>query len=92
MAKNGYCIFVDTVCTGMTPVWRDEDGEWVVYETKAEAQAQILDDFLERLRQYLDGEREFDDAMEVEDIICKVERLSDGSVVDEFGRVFSPDC
>lgn len=87
-SRSGYCIFVDCVCGGMTPVWRDEAGKWVVYETKAEAQAEILDDFLERQRQFFDGEREFEDAMEIEDIICKVTRLSDGSVVDEWGRVF----
>jgi hypothetical protein len=72
----------------MTPVLRDEAGKWVVFETKAEAQAEILDDFLERQRQFFNGEREFEDAMEIEDIICKVTRLPDGSVVDEWGRVF----
>lgn len=87
-AKSGYCIFVDCVCGGMTPVWRDEAGKWVVYETKAEAQAEILDDFLEKQRQFIEGERDFEDAMTIEDIICKVTQLPDGSVVDEWGRVF----
>ncbi len=88
MVTQGYCIFIDTVCGGMTPVWRDEAGKWVVYATKAEAEAEILDDFLERQRQCLAGERDFEDAMEIEEVICKVTRLPDGSVVDEWGRVF----
>lgn len=33
-SRSGYCIFVDTLCGGMTPVWRDEAGNWVVYETE----------------------------------------------------------
>lgn len=88
MAKRAYCIFIDTLCEGMVPVWRDEAGKWVVYETKAEAQAEILDEFLEKQRQFFSGERDFEDAMEIEDVICEVSQLPDGSVVDEWGRVF----
>jgi hypothetical protein len=90
MASHGYCIFIDTICEDMIPVWRDEAGKWIVYETKAEAQAEILDDFLESQRQCLAGERDFEDAMEIEEVICEVTRLPDGSVVDEWGRVFRP--
>lgn len=85
----GYCIFVDTLCTGVVPAWRDESGKWIVYNTKAEAQAEILDAFLEKQRQFFSGERDFDDAMEIEDVIHKVTQLPDGSVIDESGRVFS---
>lgn len=92
MAKRGYCIFIDTICGGMVPVERDENDKWVVYDTKAEAQAEVFDDFLEKQRQFFAGEREFDEAMEIEDVICKVEQLPDGSVVDEFGKVFSTNC
>lgn len=87
-SRNGYCIFVDCVCGGMTPAWRDEAGKWVVYETEAQAAAEIEDDEREMLRQYLSGERDLDHGIESEDIICKVTQLPDGSVVDEWGRVF----
>lgn len=60
----------------------------MVYETKTEAPAEILDDFLEKQRQFFEGERDFEDAMTIEDMICKVTQLPDGSVVDEWGRVF----
>lgn len=72
-------------CGGMTPVWRDEAGKCVVYATKAEAEAVILEDFLEKQRQFFKGERAFQDAMTIEDIICKVTQLPDGSVVDAWG-------
>lgn len=88
MAQQGYCIFVDTLCEGMTPVWRDEQGKWVVYETEAQAAEEIEDDEREMLRQYLAGERDLEHGIESEDVICKVTLLEGGSVVDEWGRVF----
>ncbi len=72
----------------MTPVWRDETGKWIVYETEAEALAEVMDLYNDRLRQYLDGERDFEDAAEIEDIVCEVTQLPDGSIVDESGQVF----
>jgi hypothetical protein len=89
MAQSGYCIFVDTLCGGMTPVWRDEQGKWIVYKTEAEAIEEVMDLINERFRQYLDGERELEDVAADEDIICKVTQLPDGSVVDEWGQVFA---
>ena len=65
-----------------------EYGNWVVYHTKAEALAEIMDDFMENQRQFFAGERFFEDAMVVEDTIRKVKVLPDGSIEDEFGRVF----
>jgi hypothetical protein len=53
METMGYCIFVDTLCSGMGPVWRDEAGKWIVYETEAQAAAEIEDDEREMLRQHL---------------------------------------
>lgn len=87
-SRSGYCIFVDCVCGGMTPVWRDEAEKWVVYETQEAAEMEIEDDEREMLRQYLAGERALEHGVESEDIICKVTQLPDGSVVDEWGRVF----
>lgn len=89
MAQSGYCIFVDTLCGGMTPVWRDEAGKWIVYKTEAEAIEEVMDLINEHFRQYLDGERELEDVATDEDIICKVTQLPDGSVVDEWGQVFA---
>ena len=38
---------------------------------------------MEKLRQFLEGERDFEDAMTVEDYILPVDVLPDGSVLDE---------
>lgn len=90
MAQKGYCIFVDCVCWGMTPVWRDEAGKWNVYETEAQAAAEIEDDEREMLRQYLEGKCDLEHGVESEDIISKVTKRPDGSAVDEWRRVFVP--
>lgn len=90
MAQRGYCIFIDTLCGGMTPAWRDEADKWVVYKTETEALAETRDLYAERFHQYLDGERDFEDVTEIEDVVCEVTQLPDGSVVDEWGQVFTP--
>lgn len=82
-AQHGFCIFVDTLCGGMTPVWRDEAGKWIVFKSEAEAFSEVMDLYFERFRQYLDGERDFEEVAEIEDVIGEVTQLPDGSVVDE---------
>ncbi|HAV14648.1 MAG TPA: hypothetical protein DCX06_14320 [Opitutae bacterium] len=89
---SSYCIFTETICHGIVPTWRDEHGNWVIYQSKAEALREIIDDFLEHQRQFFEGERSFEEAMFVEDTIRKVKLLPDGSIEDEFGQVFPPDC
>jgi hypothetical protein len=41
-----------------------------------------------KLRQFLEGQRDFDDAMTVEDYILPVDVLPDGSILDEDGNCF----
>ena len=83
-----YCIFIDTVCEGRIPTWHDENQMPVVYPTLEAAQRELADDLIERLGQFLEGERDFDDAMTVEDYILPVTILPDGSILDEEGNVF----
>ena len=60
----------------------------VVYPTVEAAQREIADDVMEKLRQFLEGERDFDDAMTVEDYILPVIVLHNGSIIDEDGNHF----
>jgi hypothetical protein len=46
----------------------DENG-YVVFETELEAQKEIVHYQMTRLRQFLDGERDFEDAMTVEEYV-----------------------
>jgi hemolysin-activating ACP:hemolysin acyltransferase len=85
---NGFCIYINTLCQGPIPVERDENGKPVVYATQEEAEREIASDCIERLRQFLEGEREFGDAITVEEYVVPVTAFSDGSITDEDGNVF----
>jgi hypothetical protein len=88
MNHPAFCIFIDTICEGRIAAWHDENGMPVVYPTVEAAQREIADDVMEKLRQFLEGERDFDDVMTVEDYILPVDVLSDGSILDEDGNCF----
>ncbi len=89
MIDAGYCIYITTLCDGPVPIERNEQGNPVVYATEVEAQRVIAEDTMERLRQFLAGEREFEDAMTVEEYIVPVSVLPDGSIVDETDNHFA---
>jgi hypothetical protein len=88
MNNSGYCIFIDTICEGRIPAWHDEKGLPVVYPTLEAAQREIADEVMEKMRQFLEGERDFEDAMTVEDYILPVDVLLDGSVLAKDGSWF----
>ena len=69
MAKLGFCIFVDAVAEGPVPLERDAEGNIIVYSTEEEAERVIVEDVIERCRQFLDGERPFWDAICVEEYV-----------------------
>lgn len=87
--RTGFCIYINTFCQGPVPVVSDEDG-YCVFATEVEAQREIVDNQMTRLRRFLDGEREFEDAMEVEEYIVPVTIQADGKIVDADGRCFGP--
>ena len=87
---NGYSIFINTLCQGPVPVVSDGEGKYVVFRTELEAQREIVDDLQIRLQQFLDGERDFDDAMTVEEYVLPVTVHPDGVIKDEAGKCFGP--
>ena len=88
MNQPTFCIFLDTVCEGRVPAWHDENSMPVVYPTLEEAQREVAELVMERLQQFINRQRDFDDAMTVEDYILPVDVLPDGSIVDEDGNQF----
>lgn len=83
--KIQYAILINTLAEGCVPSVREGDAP-AVFATEREAQCEIADNLLARLQEFLDGEREFEDAMTVEEFIVKVRLLPDGSLTDEFGK------
>jgi hypothetical protein len=88
---SAYAIFINTVCEGLIPAWHDENGFPVTYATEREAQLEIACDLQERLCQFIDGERDFDDEITTEDFILHVDVWPDGSISVEDGSVFGED-
>lgn len=86
--KTGFCIYVDTICQGPIPVERDDEGNFYVHPTRKAAEREIVEDIMERLRQYLEGEREFDDDITVEEYVVPVSVAPNGTITDEDGRTF----
>jgi hypothetical protein len=88
--RNGYCIYIDTFFQGPVPTVSDGDDIYVVFETELEAQKEIVDNQMTRLQQFLDGERDFDDAITIEEYVVPVTVHPDGTFTDEAGNCFGP--
>jgi hypothetical protein len=67
-AKSGYCVFINTFCQGATVSVRDGDGLSLVFSKEREAQLEIVDFHMTRLHEFIDSERDYEDALEVEEI------------------------
>jgi hypothetical protein len=89
IGKAGFCIYIDTVCDGAVPVEHYDKGNAIVYATVTDAQRVIVEDTIERLRQFLEGERDFEDAISVKEYILEVDVFPDGSITDAAGNIFS---
>ncbi len=96
MIRRGYCIFIDTVFQGAVPLVTEIEStvpccapeRICVFETQLEAEREIADFMMTRLQQFLDGERDFDDAVTVEEYVVEVAVLPDGTIVDANGNCF----
>lgn len=88
--RSGFCIYIQTLCQGPVPVVSDGEEKYVVFETELEAQKEIADHEIRRLQQFLDGERDFDDAITVEEYVVPVTVQADGSFTDADGNLFGP--
>jgi len=75
---TGFCIYIDTLFQGPVPVVSDGDGKPVVFATELEAQREVAAHQMIRLRQFLDEERDFDDAMTQEEYVVPVTVHADG--------------
>jgi hypothetical protein len=88
MSQPAFCIYINTIYNGPIPSVRDGCGKPCVFKTELEAQREIADNAITRLREFIAGEREFDDAMTIEEFIVPIDVNPDGSIVDEEGNCF----
>lgn len=85
--RSGYAIFCPTVFQGIMPACYEDDYP-VVFATELDAQREIADHQLTRIQQFLDGERDFDDAITTDEFVLPVDVWPDGSITTEDGRVY----
>src|ERR1039457_4545101 len=88
--RDCFCIYINTFCQGPVPVVSDDNG-YVVFATELEAQKEIVDNQLIRLQQFLDGERDYDDAISVEEYVVPETVHPNGSFTDEVGNCYGPE-
>ncbi len=87
--RSAFCIYITTVCEGPVPAVRGEHNKPCVFSTEFEAQREIADNMMTRLREFMDGHRDFEDAITLEEYVVLVDVFPDGSIVDEDGNYFS---
>lgn len=90
-SKHGFCIYLNTFFQGPSVSVRDGEGWPCVFPNEREAQLEIIDSLMIRLKQFIDGERDYEDAISIEEYAVAVTVLPDGSVVDELGRKFGKE-
>ena len=88
--RNGFCIYIETICQGAVPLVSDGEDQYVVFDSESAAQKEIADNQIARLLQFLDGERGFEDAITVEEYIVPVTVHPDGVITDADGNCFGP--
>lgn len=94
MTRRGYCIFIHTLCQGPVPSVRESKADdppdaqqrVCIFDTEREAQREIADFMMTRLQEFMDGEREFEDATTTEEFVVAVTVQPDGTIIDEDGR------
>lgn len=97
MNRRGYCIFINTFFQGPVPTVTEINpaDSWgaperiCVFSTEMEAQREIVDAMMIRLQQFLDGERDFEDAITVEEYVVEVDVCPDGTIIDADGNEFA---
>lgn len=89
-ARSGYSLLIQTVFEGVVPYERDFKGHPIVYDTLAEAKRALVEGIVDRLNEYIAGERDFDDAITVEEYIREVTVYPDGSMRDGDGNLHFP--
>lgn len=88
--RSGFCIYVNTYFQGPVPVV-SEDEKYLIFETVLDAQREIAENQIARLRQFLDGERDFKDAMASDEFVVAVKVDSEGIITDGAGNHFGPE-
>lgn len=70
--QTGYMVVIDAVLEGTVPAIFDECDKPIIFATRVEAEREIADNLITRLQEFIDGGRDFESAMTVEEYIIEV--------------------
>jgi hypothetical protein len=65
---------------GQVPSCFDGADKPVVFATRVEAEFELMEFTIDRVEEFLAGERDLDDALNIEEFVVPVEVLEDGTV------------
>jgi hypothetical protein len=84
MSDTFYTIVAESVVDGLQPTVMVSDGdspfEHLFFPTEREAQMEMADRMIAKLEEFIDGERDFDDAVALDESILELVRRGDGKV------------
>jgi len=80
MNSQGFVIFIGTIFEGSVPAVTesfsndlpDSPERIRIFATKREAQLEIVDNMMTKLQQFIDGERDFEDAVTLEEYVVEI--------------------
>lgn len=85
--RSGYAIFMPTLCQGTMPACYEGERP-MVFASELAARREIADNQLTRIQQFLDGERDFADAISTDEFVLPVKVWPDGRISIEEGCIF----
>jgi hypothetical protein len=79
--RDGFCIYTHTFKAPSEAIL-DPNGRPVVFHTSREAEVEIVKKAMARMQDFLNEEREFEDAMYVDEYVVPVTLHDDGTITD----------
>lgn len=86
-SRDGFCIYIETLCQGPVPLVADDE-RYVVFESETEAQKEVADHAITRLQEFLDGARDFEDAITIEEYVMPFTVHGNETITDADGNSF----
>ena len=84
MNESFHIIVGDSFSDGLQPTVMDSEGdspfEHLLFSTEREAQIEIADRMMTKLEEFINGERDFDDALALDEYVLEVVRRDDGKI------------
>ena len=84
MSDTFYTIVAESVVDGLQPTVMVSDGdspfENLFFPTERDAQMEVADRMIAKLEEFIDGERDFDDAVALDESILELVRRGDGKI------------